>query len=108
MEWNQFKTLALRRERKAMKIEFKFWPGNTEIMLIDCQNDSDEIEAVVRSFYTSARHLEICSPRGNRDGLDAEEAFALLEDQLPPPHISGCWAEFHPAIQRYNEKHKQK
>lgn len=86
-----------------MKLEFQHWPGNTEIMLVEQIGES---EVVKDRFFTSATHFYENTEHGMYSGMVAADVFAALEHQLPAPNISGDWAEHHPAMQRYREKHR--
>lgn len=88
-----------------MRLEFIHWPGNTQIALIE---DMGDWERVKDTFYTSATHFYENTDHGMYDGMNAAEAFAMLEASLPAPNVGGTWAEHHPAIQRYRERHPVK
>ncbi len=90
-----------------MKIEFRYWPGNTEVSLIDCMNDSDDIEVEVDKFYTADTHFHFFAGR-TETPLIADAAFASLEAQAVAPNVAGAWAEHHRAMRRYRERHGEK
>lgn len=79
-----------------MTIAFVFWPGNTEVQLLD---DEGHIED---RFYTAARKFGFGSPlmrNKDRDPLtkmDAKFSFELMEEMMPDPIISGEFSAHHP------------
>ena len=85
-----------------MRIEFIYWPGNTQVALVD------DLDSVKDSFYTSSTHIYENTEHGMYDGMRAAEAFAMLSKTLPAPRIEGAWAEFHPEMQRWRERHGEK
>ncbi len=87
------------------RIEFRHWPGNTEILLIE-RIGADEL--VKDRFYTSETHFYENTDHGMREGLRAAEAFAMLEVNSPAPNLKGAWAEHHPEMQRWRERHGEK
>lgn len=86
-----------------MRLEFIHWPGNTEIALVE---DLDGWIRVRDSFYTSDTHFYENTDHGMQEGMRAAEAFAWLGKTLPAPRITGAWAEHHPEMQRWRERHK--
>jgi hypothetical protein len=86
-----------------MRIEFIYRPGNTEVQLVDT-----EIGGVLDRFWTNSRRVRMEVSARNRDGLNAAEAFALLEVILLPPDVGGAWGEHHDAMRRYRAKHPAK
>jgi hypothetical protein len=88
-----------------MRLEFRYWPSNTEIQLLEDMGDSDDTVSLIDSFYTSATHFYENTAHGMYDGMRAAEAFANLEEHLPPPNVAGAWAEHHDAMRRYRQKH---
>ena len=90
-----------------MRLEFRYWPANTEIQLLEDMGDSDDTVSLIDSFYTSATHFYEDTSYGFRSGrvMIAEEAFENLERELPPPNVAGTWAEYHDAMRRYWAKH---
>jgi hypothetical protein len=88
-----------------MRIEFIYWPGNTEIQLVE-DFDLDGWTQVKDRFYTSATHFYENTDHGMQEGLRAAEAFAMLGKTQPAPRIEGDWAEFHPEMQRWRKRHK--
>ena len=82
-----------------MRIEFIYWPGNTQVALVD------DLDSVKDSFYTSSTHIYENTEHGMYDGMRAAEAFAMLSKTLPAPRIEGAWAEHHPEMQRWRERH---
>ena len=83
-----------------MRLEFIHWPGNTEIALVDDDGSTKD------RFYTSETHFYEDTDHGMHDGMRAAEAFAMLSKTLPAPRIEGAWAEHHPEMQRWRERHK--
>ena len=84
-----------------MRIEFIYWPGNTQVALLD------DLDSVKDSFYTSDTHFYEDTSYGFSGGrvMIAKQAFDDLGRQLPPPNVSGAWAEHHPEMQRWRERH---
>lgn len=86
-----------------MRIEFIYWPGNTEVQLVEEIGEDVVNDCIVKDcFYTSAKHFAMVFQE-----YTAKQFFELIKDVLPPPSIGGEWAEFHPAMQRYRNKHKE-
>ena len=83
-----------------MKIEFHYWPGNTEIQLVDDDG------SVKDRFYTVEKLIEIvCPDLPGIPPIQAQSLFRVLEANLLPPHIGGAWAEHHPYWQQRKERH---
>lgn len=77
-----------------MRIEFHYWPGNTEVLLID---DDVHEGFVADKFFTSARTMGVAgSPNGWLAAFDAKWFFELLEEVAPPPIIGGEFGHLHP------------
>lgn len=87
-----------------MRIEFSYWPGNTEVKLFetlgDCEVEKD-------SFYTSARETNLTAYLSDEQAK-VEDLFYVLEDLLPPPKIGGEWSEFHPYWAERAERRKRR
>jgi len=79
----------------SLRVEIRDWKINREVELVETIGTSD---ISVRSFYTTATELEIREAAGliPQDPQQAREGFRLLEAKLPPPHIGGQFAPFHP------------
>lgn len=79
-----------------MRIEFRYWPANTEVVLIE---DIGDWPRVKRSFYTSAKRMGVASAdtiSGESGKFDAEFYFDFLEEMAPPPVLGGQFAHLHP------------
>jgi hypothetical protein len=76
-----------------MRIEFHYWPGNTQVLLID---DIGDWPRVRRDFYTASRQIGFARLIGVDTGFDAETVYRILEEILEPPIIPGPFGDFNP------------
>lgn len=86
-----------------MRVEFRFWPANTEVCLVE---DLDGWPRVRRSFYTSAKKMGVAPGKtlsGETGRFDAEFYFDFLYEMAPPPILSGSLADYHP----YRSEHPE-
>jgi hypothetical protein len=67
-------------------IAFIFWPGNTEVQLLD---DEGRIED---RFYTACRKFGFAG----HAPLDAKWFYEFLEEMMPAPIIGGSLSAYHP------------
>jgi hypothetical protein len=72
-----------------MRIEFSYWPANTEVKLIE---DDGRVKD---TFYTATRKFPFCMVP-NSPQCDYEQTFRDLESVMGPPVIAGEWAHLHP------------
>jgi len=88
-----------------MRIEFSYWPANTEVKLIE---DIDEWVRVVDSFYTSAKQVVVAGLPFDREDrpFDARSTFQLAEELLPKPVIAGEWGHLHPYWHEREQRRK--
>ena len=84
-----------------MKIEFVYWPGNTEIQLVDDDG------AVEDRIYTGDKEIKITQYLPD-DRVDMELLFYFLEGVLAPPIIGGDWAPHHPYWAEREAKKKRR
>lgn len=78
-----------------MRVEFRYWPGNTEVCLIE---DIGDWPRVKRSFYTATTQVAVAgSPwTGKAAPFNAEFYYDLLYEMAPLPIIGGQFSEFNP------------
>lgn len=98
-EWppSRVRVLVLGHPRggvRLVRIEFRYWPGNTEVVLIE---DIGDWPRVKRSFYTSAKRMGVAETiNGVSQAFDATFYFELLEEIAPLPILGGQFGHLHP------------